>query len=200
MEQKAETGEIRRRMHQGLLSYIQRRVDKLHDAEDILQEVFVRIHANLADVKDTENVTAWIYQSTRNVITDYYRKRAASAGALARLAEQMDERVVATPYGENGADVMRRASDEFARCLEPMLAELPELYRQAVTLTELKGMTQKEAAEQLGLSVSGMKSRVGRGRSKLKDVVLGCCEVELDRRGGLVDYQRRNADGCAACD
>jgi RNA polymerase sigma-70 factor (ECF subfamily) len=130
------------------------------------------------------------------VITDYYRQRAASAWALTRLAEQTDEQLLSAPGREAESDAVRRASDEFARCVEPMLAEVSEPYRQAVTLTELQGMTQKDAAEKLGLSVSGMKSRVQRGRGKLKDVLLDCCEVELDRRGGLVDYRRRNPNAC----
>ena len=199
MEHHAQTKEIWSQMHQRLLSYIRGRVDKLHDAEDILQDVFVRIHANLDNVKDTENVTAWIYQITRNVITDYYRQRAASAGALARLAEQTDEHLPSLPDRGAEAEIMRQASDEFAQCLEPMLAEVPEPYRQAVTLTEIEGMTQKGAAEKLGLSISGMKSRVQRGRGKLKDVILDCCEVELDRRGGLVDYRPRNMHACDGC-
>jgi RNA polymerase sigma factor (sigma-70 family) len=100
MERHAATREIWSQMHQRLLSYIRSRVDKLHDTEDILQEVFVRILAHLGDVKDSDNVTAWIYQITRNVITDYYRQRADSAGALARLAEQIDQRVPAAPGRE----------------------------------------------------------------------------------------------------
>ena len=200
MEQHAQTTEIWSQMSQRLLSYIRGRVDKLHDAEDILQDVFVRIHAKLDDVKDTANVTAWVYQITRNVITDYYRQRAASAGALVRLAEQTDEHLPSAPDREAEPGVVRRASDEFASCLEPMLGEVPEPYRQAVTLTELEGVTQKDAAEKLGLSISGMKSRVQRGRGKLKDVILDCCEVELDRRGGLVDYRRRSGDACGGCD
>ncbi len=200
MEHQTETTEIWSQMHQRLLSYIRGRVATPHDADDILQDVFVRIHANLGDVRDTENVTAWVYGITRNVITDYYRQRAASAGALTQLAEQIDQRVPSSPEGEAEAGVFRRASDEFAQCLEPMLGEVPEPYRQAVTLTEIGGMTQKNAAEKLGVSLSGMKSRVQRGRGKLKDVILDCCEVEFDRRGGLVDYQRRSRDACGGCD
>jgi len=187
-------------MHQRLLSYIRGRVSTPHDAEDLLQDVFVRTHANLGDVKDTENVTAWVYQITRNAITDYYRRRAASAEALGRLAEQMDQRLPSVSGPEARTDIVRRASDEFAQCLEPMLGEVPEPYRQAVTITEIDGMTQKDAAEKLGVSVSGMKSRVQRGRGKLKDVILDCCEVELDRRGGLVDYRRRSPEACNGCD
>ena len=85
--QRARTREIWIQMHERLFSYIRRRVAGPHDAEDLLQDVFVRIHTNLDDVRNTENVSGWIYQITRNAITDYYRHRAASAGALAGLAE-----------------------------------------------------------------------------------------------------------------
>lgn len=199
MESQNDTNEIWRQMHQRLLSYIRGRVATPHDAEDILQDVFVRIHANLGDVRDTENVTAWVYQITRNVINDYYRQRAATDGALAQLAEHVDEPVPSIRDGKTEADIVRQARDEFTQCLEPMLGEVPEPYRQAVTLTEIEGMTQKDAAEKLGVSLSGMKSRVQRGRGKLKDVILDCCEVELDRRGGLVDYQRRSPHACDGC-
>ena len=200
MERNAETKEIWSQTHQRLLSFIRGRVRTAHDAEDILQDVFVRIHANIDKVRDTENVTAWVHQITRNVITDYYRRRAASAGALTRLAEQIDERIPPVSEREAQADALRRARDELAQCLKPMLGEVPEPYRQAVRLTEVEGMTQKDAAEKLGVSISGMKSRVQRGRRKLKDVLLDCCEVELDRRGEPVDYRRRNPNACDSCD
>ena len=70
----------------------------------------------------------------------------------------------------------------------------------AGAIKRLFGLDPKDAAEKLGVSISGMKSRVQRGRRKLKNVLLNCCEVELDRRGGPVDYRRRNPDACDCCD
>ena len=192
------TEDIWSEMHERLLSFIRRRVASIHDAEDILQDVFVRIHAGLDGLRDTQRITAWIYQIARNAIVDYHRGRAASGRRIASLAEDIDETMA--PSHDDGSDIVRDASDEFARCMEPLLGELPEKYQQAVVLTELNGATQKEAAEQLGLSLSGMKARVQRGRSKLKDVVLDCCEVEFDRRGGLIDYERRRGSACGRCD
>ena len=196
MEQGTETERVWHEMHGRLLSYIRRHVDADDDAEDILQDVFVRIHTHLADVNDAGSVTAWVYQITRNAVTDYYRKRATAARALAGIADNADR----TGEPADGPDVTREAVDDFANCLEPLMSELPEHYREALSLTELGGMTQKEAAGRLGLSVSGMKARVQRGRGKLKEVILDCCNVELDRRGGLVDYERRERDSCDACD
>ena len=97
-------------------------------------------------------------------------------------------------------DITDRAIEEFSRCIEPLLGEVPQPYREAIALTELGGMTRKDAAARLGMSVSGMKARVQRGRGKLKDVLLDCCHVEFDHRGGLLDYGRRTESDCDNCD
>ncbi len=199
MEHRLKTTEIWSQMHERLLSYVQRQMPTIHDAEDIVQEVFLRIHANLDGLKEAENVTTWVYQITRNVVADFHRRRATSAEATARLVEQTELPAPSASGEEVEDDILRRAYADFSRCLEPMLGELPDEYRKAVILTELEGMTQRDAAEKLGLSVSGMKSRVQRARGKLKDVVNAWCEVELDRRGGLVDYQPRDPNGCDVC-
>jgi RNA polymerase sigma-70 factor (ECF subfamily) len=77
-----------------------------------------------------------------------------------------------------------------------MIAALPESYREAIQLAEINGLTQLEAARRSGLTFSGMKSRVQRARSQLKDMLLDCCRVELDRRGGILDYAVRDATKC----
>ena len=198
VKHRTETERLWQEMHGRLLSYIRGRVATVDDAEDILQDVFLRIHANLHRLKDTERVAAWIYQIARNAITDYHRGRARRGGVVG-LAGEGDGAAVAA-WGEAAAtDAYRRAVDELGHCLLPFLEQLPEHYRQAVTLTELKGMRQTEAARELGLSVSGMKARVQRGRRKLKEAMLDCCAVEFDRRGGLVDYERRDGGGCQDC-
>ena len=196
MQHTEKTEGLWHQMHERLLSYIRRRVSSAHDAEDILQDVFVRIHAGLGQLKATHSVAAWVHQITHNAITDYYRKRATAAKASARLAQDIRQ---SGQTAHPQPDIERQAEREFSRCLGPLLDELPGHYRQALVLTELNGATQKQAAEQAGLSVSGMKARVQRGRSQLKDVILDCCSVELDRRGGLVDYQRRNGTSCEDC-
>jgi RNA polymerase sigma-70 factor (ECF subfamily) len=80
---------------------------------------------------------------------------------------------------------------ELARCVAPLIERLPGSYRQALVLTEVDGVTQAEAASRLGLSVSGMKTRVQRARGRLKDLLLDCCHVELDRRRGVSGYRAR---------
>ena len=193
MERNAETERLWAAMHEALLAYIRRRVATLDDAEDILQDVFVRIHASLEKLDNARSVTAWVYRIARNAITDHHRKKAADA----RIAGKMALGAVES-YGAN--DITDQAAEEFSHCIEPLLGEVPQPYREAIALTELGGMTRKDAAARLGLSVSGMKARVQRGRGKLKDALLDCCNVEFDHRGGLLGYDRRTGNNCDNCD
>ena len=194
MEHNAETEQLWAAMHEALLAYIRRRVETLDDAEDILQDVFVRIHANLGKLDNAQSVTAWVYRIARNAITDYHRKKAADARTVDKMA------LGAVESSDADDDITGRATEEFSHCIEPLLGEVPQPYREAIVLTELGGMTRKDAAERLGLSVSGMKARVQRGRGKLKDALLDCCNVEFDHRGGLLDYDRRAGGDCDNCD
>ena len=188
METEALWSELRTR----LLSFLRRRVATPEDAEDLLQEVFTRIHENAAALGEVESVTGWVYRTAGNAVTDYYRRR----GAFARATEALAMSPSAVSENEDVA-----AEEELAQCLRPLIATLPESYGQALELTELEGKTQGEAAETLGLSLSGMKSRVQRGRTKLKEVLLDCCHVEIDRRGGVVGYEPRSPGSirCERC-
>jgi RNA polymerase sigma-70 factor (ECF subfamily) len=85
----------------------------------------------------------------------------------------------------------RRAERELASYIAVFVAALASPYREAITLTELQGMTQKDAAEMLGISLSGMKSRVQRGRQQIQEMLQACCEIALDARGHVLSYDRR---------
>jgi len=176
-----------------LRGFIARRVGDEAEAEDILQDVLLRIHRHGDTLERAEHVHAWVYQIARNAIADFYRARGTNAALTTALATaRVDDTTPTTP------DL--RA--ELAACLAPMIDRLPDAYRQAVVLTEFEGLTQADAATRLGLSLPGMKARVQRGRRRLKAMLLECCRVELDRRGGIVAYEARDTScrGCRAGD
>jgi RNA polymerase sigma-70 factor (ECF subfamily) len=177
-----------RELHDQLLGFIARRVRTREDAEDILQEVMLRIHRSSDELEHVEHVTGWIYRIAANAIVDHYRKPARR-----ELPTGWQQDVEAGDAGFPAADEPDTAElrGELARCLSPLIERLPASYRQALVLTELEGVTQVEAAGRLGLSVSGMKARVQRGRGRLKDLLLDCCHVELDRRGGVTEYRTK---------
>jgi len=184
--------EVWRELHDQLLGFISRRVRRPEDGEDILQEVMLRIHRHGADLEEVDRVTSWVYRITSNAIADHYRKparRELPSGEATEIPEPV------APAAPTEAGDLRA---ELSGCLRPFTARLPETYREAIELTEFEGVSQVEAASRLGLSVSGMKSRVQRGRRELKVLLLDCCHVELDARGGVADYRSKRGS-CATC-
>jgi RNA polymerase sigma-70 factor, ECF subfamily len=178
--------------HEGLLGFVMRRVGSRETAEDIVQEVMLRIHRRAGGIERAEAIGAWVHTIAKNAITDHYR----SARVRRELATGSEIDPEAVEEAEGDAPDVR---GELAECVAPLLSRLPEIYRQALTLTELQGLTQAEAAARIGLSLSGMKSRVQRARRQLRHVLVQCCEVEHDVRGGLTGYRpRRGSCECGS--
>jgi RNA polymerase sigma-70 factor (ECF subfamily) len=168
--------------HADLRRFVLARVSDPVAADDVLQNVYLRIHTHIGSVRDCSRLQAWVYQIARNAIVDYYRARRTAA----ELPESM-----ALPDVSCESD----AECELMASLATMVGELPDKYRQALTLTLYDGLTQRELAERLGISLSGAKSRVQRARDKLKDSLLTCCHFAFDRYGAVLDYQER----CCCC-
>jgi RNA polymerase sigma-70 factor (ECF subfamily) len=165
--------------------FIRRRVDRAADADDILSQVFLRMTERLHTVRDTDRLPAWLYATTRNAITDHYRSAVQRRELpVAQLPEHVDE-ADGTP--------MESAEAELARCLLPMIDRLPPEQAEAIRMVDLGGMTQTAAAEAAHVSITGMKSRVQRGRARLREMLLTCCAVERDVRGRVQDYAPRPA-------
>lgn len=80
-----------------------------------------------------------------------------------------------------------------------MIRALPKPYREAIVRTEIEGVPQVELAKRLGISVSGAKSRVQRGRRALKQMLLDCCQFEFDRRGGVANCKPHAKSKCPEC-
>lgn len=170
--------------HAPLQQFIRRRVSDDATAEDLLQDVFLNIHQHVDTLRDVKKLESWIYQLTRNAIIDYYRSTRPTTSLDVPETLQLPEDLP-------NEDVV----SELFPCVRAMVMSLPAQDRQALILTEYQGLTQKELAERLGLSLSGAKSRVQRARAKLKQQLLDCCHFELDRRGHVIDYQPR----CSCC-
>lgn len=161
--------------HARLHGFVARRVRNRADADDIVQRIFLRIHGRLESVRDGARMHAWLHQIARNAIADHYRapamRREVPSGGVSDL-EVLPRRREGPGADEPGADL-----EAMAECLRPMIDRLPATYRRALTLVDLEGRTQTAAALTEGLSVSGMKARVQRGRAKLKQMLLDCCRI-----------------------
>jgi len=185
------TEKVWEEFHPKLKQFVLRRIPDEQSSEDVLQDVFLKIHTHIDTLHNEEKLQSWIYQIARNAIADYYREHRATL-ALSEMPVLTEE------AGDD--DVIK----ELIPSIKVMVDSLPADYREALYLTEYQGLTQRELAERLGLSFSGAKSRVQRAREKLKKMLLDCCHFEFDRRGKVIDYQPRcdccsHGDGCSGC-
>jgi RNA polymerase sigma-70 factor (ECF subfamily) len=146
-----------REMHAPLPSFIARRVSDRRDAEDVLQEVMLRIHRHARETDRFEHLGAWVHRVARNAVVDLYRRRAARPelppGSGADVAE-------AQPLAALDRPPSAALRSELAACLTPLLGRLPDTQREALELTEFEGLRQVAAADRLGLSNSGMNAAV----------------------------------------
>lgn len=175
--------------HEELYRFVRRRVRDPDVTQDLLQEVFVKIHLRLATLTHAERLAAWVYQIARHTMLDYFRQRRPAAELPAGL-----ERLLADLPAAPGAD----AEADFAHCLRPFVERLPAEYREALQLTELGALSQKEYAARLGLSYSGAKSRVQRARRQLRALFTACCHVSADAYGNILAARPCAPGGCAA--
>jgi RNA polymerase sigma-70 factor (ECF subfamily) len=182
--------------HARLYQFILKRVSNPTEAEDILQEVFLKIHRGKDGLKETGRLRAWVYQITRNAIIDHYRSPARQSETPIDNVGAVGSEELTEPTPLDDKD--EKATQEIANCLTPMISQLPDPYQEAITLVEVAGMTQPAAAKSLGLSVPGMKARVQRGRKKLKKMLEECCYLEFSRDNKLVEYEIKG-NSCNSC-
>jgi RNA polymerase sigma-70 factor, ECF subfamily len=171
-----------------LRSFLARRVPPGVEADDLVQDVFLRVVRNIGSMRSTHRPEAWLFQIARNALNDSLRARLRRDGRT----DTLDTDLPAKPDTE----AERAAEAELAPCLTAMIARLAEPYRTAITLTTLQGFTQADAARQLGTSLSGMKSRVQRGRAQLRQMLVRCCSIAVDVRGGVSDFHPRKPGPC----
>ena len=162
-----------------LRAFVGSRVNDQHAADDIVQDVLVKVRTQLDALPAEEKLPAWVFVVARNAVTDYYRARAVREHAdIADVDPAADEEVA-----------RHDAIAALTPCLVRMVEQLPEPYREAMKLADVEGLSQQEVADRAGISLSGAKSRVQRARQQLREMILDCCNVDRDCRGNIVDYQ-----------
>lgn len=180
MQQQTES--IWREFSAQLKHFILGRVSDKSIADDLLQDVFLKVHSRIDTFDESDNIQNWLYRITRNTIIDYYRTH--------KPTEDLPE-MLAT----SGTDSTEKARQEIGSCLVPMIEQLPQHYGQALMLAEIEGLPQHEVARQQGISLSGAKSRVQRGRNMMKNVLTDCCQFEFDHQRKVIDYEEKQ-QGC----
>ncbi|MEM1348738.1 MAG: RNA polymerase sigma factor SigZ [Myxococcota bacterium] len=163
--------------HEELWRFIRARVVADADADDLLQEVFLKLVTHGDTLRHQERVAGWLFRVASRAVVDHHR--AKRSAPLHTEVTDLGEPSEGSPH------------TDLAHCVAPFVELLDEPYREALRLTELQGVTQVEAASRVGISTSGMKSRVQRGRRQLRGLIEECCHVEVDRRGAVIDFEPR---------
>lgn len=168
-----------------LRAYLATRTRNGADADDLLQDVFLRIHSNLSKLHRPEKLQGWVYRIARNALVDYYRGR----------RDLEDLREVPAPDASSNKDAV-----DLTPTLRRFVAQLPPMYREPLERYEFRGMELKEVAKDLGLSLTAAKSRVQRARSLLRAMLIECCKFEFDRRGRVIEATARQRCDCSGCE
>ncbi len=164
-----------------LKSFIRKHISDSY-ADDIFQEVLIKIYRNIDSLKETDKCDAWVYRIARNTIADHYRKK-KEATVNSELIQN---------FPDKASNEKSFRSEDIKKALMPFIEALPEKYREAIYTVDYLGITQKEYANKNDLTISEAKSRVQRARKLLKEQLYSCCDFNLDSYGNIVDFKRKN--------
>lgn len=176
--------EVWLKLEKKLRAFIMSKVHNESLADDLLQELFIKMHTNIDKVKDKTKLHSWIYQICRNLIVDHFRSYNKEQNMEALSFESESEEITEDFMSETLEDMVN------------MMDDLPSEYCEALCLTELGSLSQKEYADKIGISYSGAKSRVQRARKMLKDLLMNCCHYEFDKYGTVIGIYPVN---CCCC-
>jgi RNA polymerase sigma-70 factor (ECF subfamily) len=163
--------------------FIRRRVRDDATADDLAQETLLKVYRSRAALRDGQRIEAWLYRIARRTLIDFYRRQRPGEELPANLMTESDG------GASDVTAVMAHAARQF-------LEDLPERYREPVRLAEVEGLPLAKIALRMGLSLTAVKSRVQRGRARLKKKLQECCRLEFDRLGRVIGYERRATSSC----
>jgi RNA polymerase sigma-70 factor (ECF subfamily) len=164
-----------------LLSFVLRRTRDKALAEDIVHDVFLKVHDRLPQLRQTDKIVGWIFRIASNTIADHFRNTSKTVSSA-----DLD-----------GNDDGVTLNDCVAACLLEMLKTLPEKYRQALELAELSEMSQLQLAKTLNISYSAVKSRVQRARKMLKEKMDKAYRIQFDNYGNALVCGNKLPCGCS---
>ena len=163
-----------------LRRFIGGRVNDPHAADDLTQDVLLKVQTQLDKLPEEDKLPAWVFAVARNAVVDHYRARATRNHADLTGLE---------PDAATGFDEQKAVIDALSPCVDRMVQLLPEPYREAMRMADIEGLSQQAVADRLALSLSGAKSRVKRARQQLRELLVRCCNVVHDGRGNVMNLE-----------
>ncbi|MCP4177179.1 MAG: RNA polymerase sigma factor SigZ [bacterium] len=170
--------EIWNKFNKQLYYFILKNVKNEDLAKDLLMDAFIKIQTNISKLKDEMKLYSWIFQLTRNVIVDYYRKNK-------KTEKEPEELNVNDEREENSA------MNSIKEWIHDYIETLPDKYKDVILLSEIEGLSLKQVSEKLGISYANTKVRALRGRKLLKADLEKCCTFMVDKYGRVLDYYKK---------
>lgn len=186
-----------RELSDRLRAFIHSRIQKTAETEDLLQEVFLRVHKKLDTIQRPERIESWVFQIARNTLIDFFRR--ADPKIENRPRSEIDSVTeIESSMQRDDANI----NVQVAGWLPMMINTLPEKLRRSVSLYEIEGWSQKQIASELKIGLPAVKSRIQRGRKQLERIIRDCCELQFDRRGNVIGCEPMRQTGCEfqSCD
>jgi RNA polymerase sigma-70 factor, ECF subfamily len=191
MSKNMEIATLHTQFHRALRRYVISKIGNRADVSDLLQEIFLKIAGKIDSLQDEEKIAHWVFAVARNAVIDYYRKKPEKVATT--LPAALEERVA----DETDFDTTKGLE----HCLDGFIRQLPPEYRDIILDSEIKGIKQKDLAEKYRLAYPSVRSRVQRGRRRLKAMLLDCCAIETDKRGNVLNAALKGPPGqdCGMC-
>ncbi|MGH2678428.1 MAG: RNA polymerase sigma factor [Actinomycetota bacterium] len=156
-----------------------------HEAEDVAQESYLRVHRSLGTFRGDSSFRTWLFRIVANAAMSHLRRR----GRFGDLGDEADDVLVLAEPPARESDV---DTDELRRAL----ATLPDAQRVVVLMKDAYGFSCREIADDMGISEGAVKVRLHRSRRRLKDALYGAGSGEHgDARDRLPEYAERGSDG-----
>lgn len=154
--------------HRRFLSFLEARVGSRDDAEEILQDAFVRSVQKGDEIRDSENAVAWFYRLLRNAVVDHYRRRSAGHRLLETFAQQLSD------PDERAEPTTERVVCE---CVQELVAVLKQEHADLITQVDLQGADVVTVAESMGITPGNVRVRLHRARVALRQEVERTCRT-----------------------
>ncbi len=187
-----EVKEIWATFNEELRNYVMRRVKDEQVADDIVQDIFEKVIKNIRKLNTVENLQEYLYKMARNAVVDSFRSKKLKFEKFTPYKVDSPTTFLNENLEESNTESLNNIISKC--CITPFINKLPAKYRDALMASEINNMSQKELAEHLNISYSGAKSRVQRGREKLKNLLQECCNFEHDNYGNLI---QKNSENCS---
>jgi len=167
-----------------LKRFLHAKISNEADIDDLLQDILIKTYNNLSAVKKQNSIKSWLFQIANNTIIDFYRKK-----------ERNPDVGIEENWPFEGSQNIKI---ELSNCIIPFINALPDEHAELLFAIDVNNQSQKEYAEQVGISYSTLKSRVQKSRVLLKGVFDDCCHFKIDKTGNVFDYNLKK-NKCSDC-